>query len=181
MARHIVLIMMMKRNFLSHQFPFHSIILIAVCRIGFCSVKRNSDRGLYLRSSGHGRGCAASSAFRRRRSVSADCVDFADDFDRAPCEPLWLPDVITLPITAAVGACTTGCEGCVEADETRVGSCAWSWLSMAPACMWTFPPDDSDSPPGRVRTTSYWINGNMYPLDFVSVPRSPTPSGLLAL
>lgn len=115
---------MITRTILS-QNPRHSIAWIAAWRIGFCNVNKNSDRGLYLRSSGHGLGAFSASFFLFRRSESADCVVFAEDCDWF-CEPATPPDVICLPKIAAVGTCTvTGAEGCVEAVYTSAGlACA---------------------------------------------------------
>lgn len=176
--------MIMMMTFLSH--PGHSIHRIAVCRIGFCRVKRKSDRGLYLRSSGHGRGFAASAAFLRRRSVSADCVDFMDDFDAF--EPPWSPDVMTLPMSAAVGACTTGSgfDGWVEADDTRVGPVcvlvSSSWSAMAYGCVRVPPPAASSLVPSSVFRQDppcycARVNGSIQLLAS-STSLDPEPSGL---
>ena len=97
----------------------HSIIRMAICRTGLWRLKRKSDRLLYRRSSGHGRGAESAKAFLRLRSDNADWVDFAEEAVRCEPPPV-LPDVICLPKIAAVGACTTGSDSWVDAEDTRV-------------------------------------------------------------
>jgi len=86
MASVTVLSMMMPITFESQC--FHSIHLMTIWRTGFCSVKRNNERGLYLRSSGHTLANLASSA-----SFSASFLAFlflSLEFPLFPLFPLEL-------------------------------------------------------------------------------------------